>query len=582
MASFDELVGRPDDWATLFPQQTADPEKQTFELGLALGGTVSAGAYTAGVIDFLIEALDAWQNQTSTHNAPTWKVKLKVASGTSGGGVTAALLARALSYQYPPIRKDSSPKDQALNPFYRVWVKELDILKMLTTEDLNAQTIPSLLNPAPLDNCKNLIAHFDQAFPGLSKKKRTYVDNPFPIILTLTNLRGIPYQIDMGGRLSQEYVDHADYQRLAVFSQGLNANYKLRPDELGVTDAAVQTAPGYIHWETAAEYALGTAAFPVGFPLRALSKPVKQLRYRPFVVDDPLDPVKQGTVKWSYLVVPGSTLVSDQYNFLAADGGMVNNEPINLCRQVLAGYVVKNDRAGDEARRAVLLVDPFADKAEMGPKDKTDLFGGIGPLLTAWKEQARYDSRDLYLASNPNIFSRFMITATKAGTIPGGSNIATACASAFGGFLHEDYRRHDYLLGRQNCQQFLRETFCVHAHNPLVKDWVNQNPTDPLIFTGPDNVQSVRLIPLYGACSSDELTVPFPVGRFGADAHLPPNYQSALTARIDKLVDKLKNNYLPTHWYEDIYILPIIHSTKDELLKTINNWISDSLKKWGL
>ena len=151
MASFDELVGRPDDWTTLFPQQTADPEKQTFELGLELGGTVSAGAYTAGVIYFLIEALDAWQNQAPTPNAPTWKVKLKVASGTSGGGVTAALLARALSYQFPPIRKDSSQKDQTLNPFYRVWVKELDILKMLTNEDLDAQTIPSLLNPAPLD-----------------------------------------------------------------------------------------------------------------------------------------------------------------------------------------------------------------------------------------------------------------------------------------------------------------------------------------------------------------------------------------------------------------------------------------------
>ena len=29
----------------------------TFELGLVLGGTVSAGAYTAGALDFLIEAL---------------------------------------------------------------------------------------------------------------------------------------------------------------------------------------------------------------------------------------------------------------------------------------------------------------------------------------------------------------------------------------------------------------------------------------------------------------------------------------------------------------------------------------------
>ena len=32
----------------------------SFEIALVLGGTVSSGAYTAGVLDFLVEALDAW------------------------------------------------------------------------------------------------------------------------------------------------------------------------------------------------------------------------------------------------------------------------------------------------------------------------------------------------------------------------------------------------------------------------------------------------------------------------------------------------------------------------------------------
>ncbi len=36
------------------------PPPNTFELALVLGGTVSAGAYTAGALDFLIEALDSW------------------------------------------------------------------------------------------------------------------------------------------------------------------------------------------------------------------------------------------------------------------------------------------------------------------------------------------------------------------------------------------------------------------------------------------------------------------------------------------------------------------------------------------
>ena len=33
-----------------------------FEIGLVMAGAISAGTYTAGVIDFLIEALDEWES----------------------------------------------------------------------------------------------------------------------------------------------------------------------------------------------------------------------------------------------------------------------------------------------------------------------------------------------------------------------------------------------------------------------------------------------------------------------------------------------------------------------------------------
>ena len=40
----------------LFPKQRLQPIKPgVFEIGLCLGGTVSAGAYTGGVLDCLIE-----------------------------------------------------------------------------------------------------------------------------------------------------------------------------------------------------------------------------------------------------------------------------------------------------------------------------------------------------------------------------------------------------------------------------------------------------------------------------------------------------------------------------------------------
>ena len=59
--------------------------EEPFEIGLVMAGAVSAGAYTAGVIDFLIEALDEWQRlkDTNAPAAPKHAVQLKVFVGRS-------------------------------------------------------------------------------------------------------------------------------------------------------------------------------------------------------------------------------------------------------------------------------------------------------------------------------------------------------------------------------------------------------------------------------------------------------------------------------------------------------------------
>ena len=44
----------------------------------SLGGTVSAGAYTAGAVDFLIEALDCFSQAQQEGKAPQHKVWLRV------------------------------------------------------------------------------------------------------------------------------------------------------------------------------------------------------------------------------------------------------------------------------------------------------------------------------------------------------------------------------------------------------------------------------------------------------------------------------------------------------------------------
>jgi len=85
---------------------------ETFEIGLVMGGAVSAGAYTSGVLDFLFETLDAWEaakkrEDTLPRNEkkiPPHNVKISVVAGGSAGGMIAAISAGELrDYPHPPL-----------------------------------------------------------------------------------------------------------------------------------------------------------------------------------------------------------------------------------------------------------------------------------------------------------------------------------------------------------------------------------------------------------------------------------------------------------------------------------------------
>lgn len=59
---------------------------ETFEIGLVGAGAISAGAYTGGVIDFMVQALDEWYKaKTNGQPVPPHDVRLSVFSGASAG-----------------------------------------------------------------------------------------------------------------------------------------------------------------------------------------------------------------------------------------------------------------------------------------------------------------------------------------------------------------------------------------------------------------------------------------------------------------------------------------------------------------
>jgi hypothetical protein len=521
MSQMPETIDTPslsDELNRLFVK-IAPPAENTFELALVLGGTVSAGAYTAGALDFLFEALDIWtrKRDAGDADAPRHRVQIRVIAGTSGGGVCAAISARALAYEYPRISPGSSLDGPAGpppgNPFYDVWCSMLGLDGFLDTADLQAGEAKSLLNGGPIDAASEHVA----GFATDAVAKRSYLGEPLSceplrVILTVTNLHGIPYKTVFDGAtdpptLGESFVDHADHLRFAVAYPGQTVTQP-RPDEMVLSFAPTPEARA--GWSEFSCVARATAAFPVGFPARVVSRPMTDYRYRVAVL--PADEsgridARALTPDWDQLRIGG--VLPDSCSFAAVDGGATDNEPIMLARTALCGVTSRNPRDALSANRAVLLIDPFSGETGLGvpPGDVMSVATGtIGTL----KQQTRYDTADMLLAADPMVFSRFLIAANRDGLI-GSKALATAGLGAFIGFACPAFMRHDYLLGRKNCQDMLRTRFGVDPANTVVAGCWTKQQQDVNSFVLGDQ-RYLRLIPLFGAAATDQTTDPWPVG----------------------------------------------------------------------
>ena len=111
---------------------------RTFELGLVMAGAISAGAYTAGVIDFFFEALDAYE---AAKSAPGWKgpthdVRVPIMSGASAGGMTSAISALHAFHELAHVLPAKPPPAPEQNRLYSSWVSDISLDALLETSDL--------------------------------------------------------------------------------------------------------------------------------------------------------------------------------------------------------------------------------------------------------------------------------------------------------------------------------------------------------------------------------------------------------------------------------------------------------------
>ena len=174
-----------------------------FHLGLCMAGSVSAGAYTAGVIDYLTEALKNWEKVKDDQSVPDHQVVIDLFCGASGGGIASAMAMFAM--QDKNIEHVHLAEDRKTfivpgnNIYWHSWVELTGpnvFEQMLGTADIEKQGfVASLLNSTFVDNLAN---NFHQYILGLAKSDRfrpPYMGLAPELFLTLFNVTGIDYEL---------------------------------------------------------------------------------------------------------------------------------------------------------------------------------------------------------------------------------------------------------------------------------------------------------------------------------------------------------------------------------------------------
>jgi hypothetical protein len=492
--------------------------KSEFQVGLAMSGAISAGAYTAGVFDFLIQAFDEWERARANGSAgvergsvPSHFVGIKVMSGASAGAITAAIGAIALADgdQRPEFFDAAKQRVKCYLPkLYDSWVVRPTLVAdskgaddFLTPTDIagpnlvgsdnfsrtspipkpelsDSRPVTSLLNARLLDGIAK--AALDVKTVG---KLRAYLSKTLHIYLTLTNFRGVPYQISFEGG-DYHMMSHGDRVHYAVAGLGdWDTESEFSDSDRGRdidTKSLVSPYPEKQIWNDFAVCALASAAFPVGLAPRQIYAALNEYdcktsddpKFRRFPSDDL---ARRSDIK------PAWPALTD-YTFMTCDGGTIDNDPFEYARFALKKKGQLEDpieRDLEHSDRAVIMISPFPEAKPILAADEPgwDIVSIISALLPSLIDQARFKPSELVLAADPTVGSRYLIFPKRYGTDgktlePYG--IASGLLGGFGGFVSRAFRDHDFQLGRRNCQQFLKATFALPATNRKIKNWPPQ------------------------------------------------------------------------------------------------------------
>lgn len=582
-----------------------------FRIGLCMAGAVSAGAYTAGVIDYLLEALSEWENRKKDINdtsVPRHQVTIPVIGGASAGGMTALLTASTINNKITPVTlpdKKDLYRPHPENKLYNSWVDLLqdDMLPLLLdTSDIKNNVI-SALNSKFIEEIANKKISSDTTKWAPTPP---YFEAPVKVFTTLTNLEGFCYYTGFAGSRKQKYFMsvHNDYACFEV------ADGVTEPSGAPWMPLDFRTGD---YLDTARDAAMATGAFPIGLQPRRLKRKKEYVEKIP----------------WLEYVFTNTPLTTDVVETLNIDGGMINNEPFEKVRDLLNKSVIEKiisekydpEKISKEEYRViedivniakckyetlentVLMIDPFPSvQAEPFVIDES-ITSIIPSTISAMLSQMRAKPTEYKNAMVDDDPSQFIISpsrkiinlAGKEEDINGEKAIACGNLSGFGGFISKEFRIHDYYLGRYNCEIFLRDYFTIPE--AVISDKQEFSTTDKngIFYEGYKNTTNkskfesrvkkghYQIIPIFTEAPAEN-TLKMPV--FSCGENWPrqseteiDRFKKPLKKRVEKLLLNTAN--LPPAFRLFIQIgakLAINNRIANKTLETIKN----SLYKWSL
>jgi predicted acylesterase/phospholipase RssA len=500
------------------------PDQQVFYVGLCMAGAVSAGAYTAGVIDYLLQALTEWEKHRGEPGVPSHRVQIPVMGGASAGGMTSIMAASSLNNPITHIDKPSGDilAEHPENKLYHSWVDLIQadmFTKMLDTSDIKSSGVISALNSDFInDVAKRVVA----ADPKQWQPTPAYIKPGLKIFTTLTNLQGYAYNVPFNAASAvptkynmRVHNDYACFQLTENAITGHNNGWM--PLDL----------KNKVNTDIAADAAMATGAFPVGLQSRIVKRDAQYVNNNP----------------WLSNYLTNTPIDAGAYQTLNVDGGMINNEPFDKVRSVLDDLTGQPDTDYNNFNKfvsTVLMIEPFPTQAPTPISQSRAVSNIIGLTLSSMLSQMRSKAVNIKDAMDEDCAGQYLITPSRRVDTPDGKStdltgeqaIACGALSGFSGFLNKEFRVHDFFLGRHNCKIFLRDYFTVPAKalttNPIFVDGYANADKAKFKSTQSDSYQ---IIPVF------EGDIKFPDIKFSSGN----NWPTIKEKDIDRFTDGLKN-----------------------------------------